>query len=120
MKKIKLLLVAILTVMLSLFSLVACGEKGKYNIVSAGSVTVEAGEENSSYIELKSDSVAVVVLKVEVPVVGEVKLEGEGVWAKGEEKGSIVITLEGIEYNATKDGNKLTVKVLGVAFVFEK
>ena len=113
MKKVKVLLVGILTLVLSLFCLVGCFEQGKYEAVSysLGSLSVEVDEDDDSYVELKGDDVAVVSISV-----GTLTWEGEGTCTKGEEKGTVVITISGIEHTATIDGSTMTLD-LGIGSI---
>lgn len=116
MKKVKLMLVSLLTVIISLFCLVGCGVAGKYNVASykSSSVTIEI-QNNESYVELKNDNTAV----LSVDVASIFKLEGEGTWAKEDNK--VVITVDGVEYNATLDGNTLTLSFGRIgSVVFQK
>ena len=117
MKKIKILLVSILTLMLSLFCFTGCGEKGKYEIKEyvTGSITKTADDDNDSFIELKKDDVAVVSIDLVV-----FELEGEGTWKKGDEKNEIVLSVSGIDYTVVKDGKTLTMDVGVAKIVFEK
>ncbi len=121
MKKVKLLVVSILTVILSLLCLASCGVEGKYTLVSIqlGSSTTTV-EESTSYVELKSENVADVSITIDLPLVGEKSLTGEGTWKEGEEDNSYVITVSGIPYNAVVDGNVLTLDIFGVKINFEK
>ena len=76
MKKMKVLLVGILTLVMSLFCLVGCFEEGKYEAVAykAGPLTVDIkADEDNSFIELKGDKTATVSINI---IIG--KIEGEG------------------------------------------
>ena len=121
MRKIKMFFVSLLAMMLALFCFASCGEVGKYNVVSfVVSNTETTLTDNTSYVELKKDNVADVSITVEIPFIGEKTLAGEGTWEKGEEKNTYVITISGIEYDAVKDGKKLTINVFVIKFNFEK
>ncbi len=103
MRKIKVWLVAILTVVLSLFCLASCGEAGKWNVTKykAGPVSIEA--DSGSYIEMKSDKTIVVVIDI-----AGVSIEKEGTWAKGEEKGTYVLTFGNAEETLTIEDGVMT------------
>ena len=118
MKKVKAFFVSLLAVVMCLFCLVACGEKGKYEVVSytVGGFKQEVSDDDSSYIELKSDDVAVVYIKF-----GTMSWEGEGTWAKDEDKDDTVnITVGGITYSATIDGDTMTLNMIVGSIVLEK
>ena len=121
MKKVKLLFVSLLTVVLSLLCLASCGVNGKYTLASiqVGSTTTTV-EESESFVELKSDNAATVSITVNVPLVGEKTLQGEGSWKEGDEDKAYVITLDGIPYNVTIDGKVLTLSVFGIKLNLQK
>ena len=104
MRKIKTIVVSMLAVLMALFCLVGCGTTGKYvaTAYKVGSITTTLTE-STSYVELKGDNVAVVSIDMKLG-----KIEGEGTWAKGEEKNTVVITVSGIPYTVTIDGNTMT------------
>lgn len=117
MKKMKVLLASILTIVMCLFCFAGCFQTGKYEAVSykAGPITMDVSGDDASYIELKSGDVAVVSINLAV-----VKLEGEGTWAKGEEKGTVVIDVDGAKFTATIDGSTMTINILGTELILEK
>lgn len=116
MKKLKVLLVGLLTIIMSLFCLTGCFEKGKYEAVSytSGPVTLDVSSEDASYVELKSDDVAVVSINLDV-----MKLEGEGTWTKGED-GEVIIKIGVAEYTATIDGKTMVLDMEIVKITLEK
>lgn len=103
MKKIKILLVSLLTVILSLFCLASCGETGKWEVTKykVGSVYIEVDDE--SYIEMKSDKTIVIAIKI-----GSATIEKEGTWAKGEEKGTYLLTFENSTEELTIEDDVMT------------
>ena len=119
MKKVKLMFVSLLTVIISLLCLVGCGTAGKYEAVSykigPASIAIE-NQENPSFVELKGDNTAVVSIDL---ANGVLELDGTGTWEEKEDK-KIVITIEGVPFNATVDGNTLTVQLLAGSVVLEK
>ena len=116
MKKMKVLLVGILTLVLSLFCMTGCFESGKYEAVSykAGPMSIEISEENESYVELKSDKTVV----MSIDVAGFMTLEGEGTWEKGED--NYILNVSNVEYKATIEKGVLTLDVGVGSIVFEK
>lgn len=116
MKKFKLFLATVLTVILALFCLGGCFEKGKYEIEEylIGNTVTEV-EDNISYIELKKGKVAVVAIDLKI-----FKIEGEGTWKKGDEKNQIVVSVGGVDYTVEKKGDTLTMDVKVAKLVFEK
>ncbi len=115
MKKVKLFLVSLLTVILSLFCLVGC-TAGKYKAVSynLGFVSFDiTDEDNESYVELKGDKTAIVHVKVDV-----ISVDGTGTWEEKDDE--ISITIEGITYNATEKDGVLTVNFLVGSVVLKK
>ena len=116
MRKIKMAIVSMLVVFTVLFCLVGCGQTGKYvaTAYKAGSLTLDLTD-STSYVELKGGDEAVVSIDL---VVG--KLEGTGTWAKGEEKNTVVVTVEGIEYTATVEDGKMTMNIFGTSLIFTK
>lgn len=117
MKKIKTIVVSMLAALMALFCLVGCASTtGKYvaTAYKAGALTLDLTD-STSYVELKSGDEAVVSIDI---VVG--KLEGTGTWAKGEEKNTVVITVEGVEYTATVEDGKMTMSIFGTSLIFTK
>jgi hypothetical protein len=113
MKKVKLYLVSLLTVIMALFSLVGCTPIGKYTATAykLGGASLEI-EDSNSYIELKIDKTA--EIHIEISVLG-MSINDSGTWARGD--GNIVIiTTESSEYEVTVDGDTLTYGVI----VFKK
>lgn len=116
MRKIKVFVVSVLTVLLAMFCLAGCGETGKYALTSCKVASAEINiSENDSYVELKSENVAVVSIDLAVG-----KLEGEGTWKKGAEKGAVVITLDGVDYNMTVADGNLTFEIFRAVLTFTK
>ncbi|MBE7085730.1 MAG: hypothetical protein E7366_01060 [Clostridiales bacterium] len=115
MKKFKLFLVAILTVIMSVFCLASCGASGTYKVTSykAGPISIEVEEDNESYIKVKGDEVTMSIK------VGSVKLEGTGTCEKGEDN-AYVLTIEGVKYNATIEKGVMTINLLGTELILEK
>lgn len=119
MKKVKLMFVSLLTVIISLFCLVGCGTAGKYEAISykVGPASIAiSNQENPSYVELKSDKTAVVSIDL---ANGLLKVDGTGTWEEKEDK-KIVITIEGVAFNATVDGDTLTVQLVAGSVVLQK
>lgn len=116
MKKCKLFLITVLTVILSLFCFAGCFEQGKYEIeeIVTGN-TVKEVDNNLSYIELKKGNVAVVSIDLAL-----LKVEGEGTWKKGDEKNQIIISIKGIDYTVVKESDTLTLDAGLAKLVFEK
>lgn len=115
MKKVKLFLVSLLTVILSLFCLVGC-TTGKYKAVSykIGPASVDiTDEDNESYVELKGDNTAIVHVKV-----ATISVDGTGTWEEKDDK--ISITIEGVTYSATEKDGVLTVNFLIGSVVLKK
>ena len=108
MKKVKLYLVSLLTIVMALFSFVGCGPVGKYTATSykMGPVSV-AIEDSNSYIELKLDKSAT----IHIDIAGVMTIEDRGKWEKGEDK-EVKITTENTTYTVTVDGNTLTYGVI--------
>ncbi len=120
MKKVRVLLVSLLTMLVALFCFVGCGQTGKYKAVSykIGNATIEIetdDEAAASYVELKADDVAVVNIKV-----ATLSWEGTGTWKKAEEDKTVKITVGGITYTATIDGKQMTLNLIAGSIVLEK
>ena len=119
MKKIKMLLVGLLTVLMSLYCLTGCYllQVGTYKAVSykAGPVSIEVGEDNESYVELKYNKEAYVSIDLVVT-----KMEGTGTWEAGEEKNEVIITIDEVKYPVTIEGNTMTVEILGTEVILER
>ena len=84
-------------------------------------LTIEVGEslpgvgeltEDFMVVELKGGKKAVVTSSIG----GETNTQ-EGTWKKGEEKGTIVITIDDEEMTFTKDGKTLTAEIEGMGKV---
>ena len=116
MRKMKTIVVSMLAALMALFCLVGCGTTGKYvaTAYKAGNATLDLTN-STSYVELKSDDVAVVSIDL---MLG--KLEGTGTWTKGEEKNTVVVTVGGIKYIATVEGGKMTMEIFGTSLIFTK
>ena len=116
MRKMKTAIVSMLAALMALFCLVGCGTTGKYiaTAYKAGPITMDLTD-SDSYVELKGGDEAVVSIDL---VVG--KLEGTGTWTKGEEKNTVVVTVEGIEYTATIEDGKMTMNIFGTSLIFTK
>ena len=117
MKKVKVFLVSLLTVALAMFSLASCVQPGKYEAESykLGSLTMEISDDNASYVELKWNKDAVVSIQV-----ASMTWEGTGTWKSGEDKNTIVITINDTEHTATVDGDELILDMGVGSIVFEK
>ena len=109
MKKVKLYLVSLLTIVMALFCFVGCGPVGKYTATSykMGPVSMEIKDSNS-YIELKLDKSAVIHIEVSAL---NMSIDDSGTWEKGEDK-EVKITTENMTYTVTVDGNTLTYGVI--------
>ncbi len=120
MKKMKVFLVGILTLVLSLFCLVGCFKTGKYEAVTytsvglLGTTTEEFPEDNASYIELKDEGVVYVSLEI----LGQ-EIEGEGTWTDNED-GTITIKAGILNVTATLEGGTLIFEFLGSTITFKK
>ena len=105
MKKIKILLVSLLTVILSLFCLASCGETGKwvaksYEAEVFGATVTKEIEDSNSYIELKNDKTIVISIETALGTISKT-----GTWAKGENDGEYLLTFENSTETLTiKDG----------------
>ena len=126
MKKIRAIILSMLMVVMCLFALAGCNT-GKYKFESitvttmGANLTVEVGEslpgigeltEDFMVIELKGGKKAIVTSSIG----GETNTQ-EGTWKKGEEKGTIVITIDDEEMTFTKDGKTLTAEIEGMGKV---
>ena len=119
MKKVKLYLVSLLTILMALFSFVGCGPVGKYTATAykSGSISY-AIEESNFYIELKQDKTA--VINIEIPALLLTINDNNATWEKGEGK-EVKITTRNITYTATVDGKTLSFPWWnGVVIVFTK
>ena len=117
MKKLKVFLVSLLTVVMAMFCLGACGQQGKYEAVSYKllGATVDISGDDASYVELKSKNEAVVSITI-----ASMTWEGTGTWEKGEEKNTVVITIDGVSHNATVEDGKMTLDMGVGSIIFEK
>ena len=118
MKKVKLYLVSLLTILMALFSFVGCGPVGKYTATSykTNSISV-AIEDNNSYIELKLDKTAVIHIDVASFITIN---DSNATWEKGEGK-EVKITTGNITYTAMVEGKTLSLPILsGMTIVFTK
>ena len=108
MKKVKLYLVSILTILMALFSFVGCGPVGKYTATAykLGSASISI-EDSNSYIELKLDKSAT----IHIDIAGVMTVEDSGKWEKGEGK-EVKITTDSTTYTVTVDGKTLTFGVI--------
>ncbi len=124
MKKMKVLLVGILTLIMSFMCFSGCAllKMGKYKAVSyqsvsilGASVTTELPEDNGSYVELKGDNVAVICIKVD-----STDWSKEGTWKENDD-GTITITVGGVDYTTTIEGGTMVLD-LGIIgkFTFKK
>lgn len=113
MKKVKVYLVSLLTVIMALFCFVGCTPVGKYTATAykLGSASLEIKDSNS-YIELKIDKTA--EIHIEISALG-MSIDDSGTWEKGEDK-EVIITTENTTYTVTVDGDTLTYGVI----VFKK
>lgn len=130
MKKMRILLVGILTLILSLFCLVGCGPQGTYKFQSltAGALgftkTYEVGEEYNGEV-LTEDYFTLELQKDGVAKIGD---DGENFTCEWEEQedGSIVFKKDGNTlYTATIDGNEMTLEfgdtdLAGMTMVLKK
>ena len=119
MKKVKIWLLTLLTVVMALFGLSACGETGVYKVteykVGMGSIDVDE-DFTDSYIELKSGN----KLVVSIDIANVATLEGTGTWEKGEEKNSYILNIEGIEYPVKIVDEEMVITIAVVQIVLEK
>ena len=119
MKKMKICLVGILTLMLSLFCFVACGGVAgtyKFSYMEMAGVKYEAGSEipmlgafteDSYVIELKDDGTA----SISMNMMGMTE-SVEGTWT--ETDGKVSIEIAGEAQEVTIDGNTMTIGVVGL------
>ena len=100
MKKFKVLLISILTIVLSLFCLTSCGEEGRWEVThyKVGDMYVEV--DSDSYIEMRNDKTLFIDIEI-----GLVHIYKEGTWAKGEEDGEYVVTFNGSAEEMTINDN---------------
>lgn len=118
MKKAKIWLLTLLTVVMALFGLSACGKTGVYKVTEykIGAFSYDVDEDTtSSYIELKSGNEVV----VNVSVAGE-SLQGTGTWAKGEGKNSYILNVDGVEYPVTIQDDEMVITISVVKIILEK
>ena len=131
MKKFKIALAVLLTLVIGLVCLTACGSvTGTYKFSSmkmeSGGVSVEikAGEEymgvtiseDAVTLELKSDGTFI----VSGSMLGET-LSQEGTWEQDEEDSSkLTLTVDGVSQTATLDGGTLTMGMDGMSMSFSK
>ncbi len=118
MKKTNAILVGILTLILSLFCLVGCGENGVYKVseYKMGAVSVDVDEtKTESYIQLNSDKSVKMVLKV-----ASVSLNGEGTWEAAEEKNTYKLSVDNIDYTVKIEKGEMTITVGGLDIVLVK
>ncbi len=120
MKKMKVFLVGILTLVLSLFCLVGCFKTGKYEVVSytgaiSGSQSVPKDDE--SYVELKSDNIVKVYLSSDVLPIGSI--DEVGTWTEMED-GTIKIEAGIFITTVTIDGGTMTFEYSGRTYTCKK
>ena len=123
MKKIKILLVSLLTVILSLFCLASCGETGKWVAVKYAQKTimgsteyVDIPEDNQSYIEMNKDNTIVIFIEI-----NGISINKNGVWAKGEEEGAYLLTFDGSTEELTIEDGVMTYDAGALGIIqFEK
>ena len=104
MKKMKIWIVSILTVILSLFCLASCGETGKWAVTKykAGPVSIDA--DSGSYIEMNFDK----TIKIVIDIAG-VSIEREGTWEKSkEEENTYILTFENTQEKLTIEDGVMT------------
>lgn len=113
MKKVKLYLVSLLTIVMALFCFVGCGPIGKYTATAykMGSMSIDINNSNS-YIELKIDKTAEIHIEISAL---NMSIDDSGTWEKGDDK-EVVIKTENTTYTVTVDGDTLTYGVI----VFKK
>lgn len=118
MKKMKTLLVGILTIMLSICCFASCAlfKAGKYEAVSYkfGAMSIDVSSDDASYIELKSDKTVNVSIKI-----AAVTLEGEGTWEENDDD-TITIVIEGVNYTAKVEKSELELTLVAGTIVFKK
>ena len=118
MKKMKICLVGILTLMLSLFCFVACGVTGtyKFSYMEIAGVKYEAGseipmvgsfDEDSYVVTLESDGTAI----VSTNMMGATQ-EVEGTWE--EVDGKVVIDMQGMKSEVEIDGGEMIIDAEGM------
>lgn len=118
MKKMKALLVGILTIMLSLCCFASCAlfKAGKYEATSykLGALSVDVSADDASYIELKMDKTAKVSIKI-----ASVTIDGEGTWEENDD-GTITLEIEGVKYSAKVEDGELVLSLVAGTIVFKK
>ena len=121
MKKMKVLLVGMLTLVMSLLCFSSCFlHYGKYTAVEhraevLGSQVVTELEDSKIYVELKGDNVAVYAQEV----FGK-QVISEGTWANGEEFGQYVMTIDNTTYNITVEGGTMTLESVVGTYILKK
>lgn len=118
MKKMKALLVGILTIMLTLCCFTSCAlfKIGKYEAASynLSGLSLDVSSDDASYIELKLDKTAKASIKV-----ASVTIDGEGTWEENDD-GSITLIIEGVKYSAKVEGGELVLSLLVGTITFER
>ena len=98
MKKIKVFLVSMLSVLTMLVCFVGCGPMGTYKATAFDPIALEAidieSEETASYIKFESGKKVVISINVDLPLVDPIEIKGNGTWAETETKDKYEVTLE--------------------------
>ena len=111
MKKMKVLLVGMLTLVMCLLCFSSCFlHYGKYTAVEhrtevLGSQVVTELEDSKIYVELKGDNVALYSQEV----FGK-QVISEGTWTAGEVFGQYIMTIDNATYNLTIEGTTMTLE----------
>ena len=125
MKKMKICLVGILTLMLSLICFVACGGVAgtyKFSYIEMAGVKYEAGSEiplvgsfteDSYVVTLESDGTAVISMNM----MGMTE-EVEGTWEEAD--GKVVIDVEGDKSEVVVDGGEMIIDATGMGKIVLK
>ncbi len=118
MKKMKVLLVGILTLIMSFMCFSGCAifKAGKYEATSleVAGFSKELDAENPPYVELKLDGTAVVSIKADT-----LSYNGDYTWEEGD--GTIKIMKDGKEvFELTEEDGGLVLNLLSVKLIFEK
>jgi Zn/Cd-binding protein ZinT len=117
MKKFKVFLVSLLTIVMSLFCFASCGVEGTYKFESLtvqliGTTTIKVGDEYLGQ-EVTEDFMTITLNKDNTVSFSRDGEDSDGTWEKGED-GHIIITVGGMEIDAVKDGKKLTFSYSGL------
>jgi Zn/Cd-binding protein ZinT len=117
MKKFKVFLVSLLTIVMSLLCFASCGAEGTYKFESLtykviGTTTIKVGDEYLGQ-QITEDFMTITLNKDNTVKFSQDGEGSDGTWKEGED-GHIIITIGGMEIDAVKDGKKLTFSYSGL------